>query len=126
MALRLLADLVPTDAKMKSLEKELAAAARASGSHGIGPAGAARILADVGDVVGFPDRNHFASWTGTAPLDASSGEQIRHRHSRAETGGSIPCSTSPPLARFGYPVKAAPAPGGSWRKRRRRRGHCAA
>jgi transposase len=31
----------------------------------------------------FPDRNHFASWTGTAPLDASSGEQIRHRLSRA-------------------------------------------
>jgi len=31
----------------------------------------------------FPDRNHFASWTGTAPIDASSGEQIRHRLSRA-------------------------------------------
>jgi transposase len=51
--------------------------------HGIGPAGAARILADVGDVRRFPDRNHFASWTGTAPLDASSGAQIRHRLSRA-------------------------------------------
>ena len=50
---------------------------------GIGPAGAARILADVGDVARFPDRNHFASWTGTAPLDASSGDQIRHRLSRA-------------------------------------------
>jgi transposase len=61
---------------------------RASGSQlmdlpGIGPAGAARILADVGDVRRFPDRNHFASWTGTAPLDASSGAQIRHRLSRA-------------------------------------------
>ena len=31
----------------------------------------------------FPDRNHFASWTGTAPIDASSGEQIRNRLSRA-------------------------------------------
>ena len=29
------------------------------------------------------DRNRFASWTGTAPIDASSGEQIRHRLSRA-------------------------------------------
>ena len=61
---------------------------KARGSHlmdlrGIGPAGAARILADVGDVARFPDRNHFASWTGTAPLDASSGEHIRHRLSRA-------------------------------------------
>ena len=44
---------------------------------------AARILADVGDVARFADRNRFASWTGTAPLDASSGEQIRHRLSRA-------------------------------------------
>ena len=51
--------------------------------YGIGPAGAARVLADVGDVARFADRNRFASWTGTAPLDASSGEQTRHRFSRA-------------------------------------------
>ncbi|HYJ67773.1 MAG TPA: IS110 family transposase [Nocardioidaceae bacterium] len=44
---------------------------------------ALRILADVGAVARFADRNRFASWTGTAPLDASSGEQIRHRLSRA-------------------------------------------
>jgi hypothetical protein len=44
---------------------------------------AARILADVGDVARFADRNRFASWTGAAPLDASSGEQTRHRLSRA-------------------------------------------
>jgi transposase len=49
----------------------------------VGPVVAARILADVGDVARFSDRNRFASWTGTAPLDASSGEQIRHRLSRA-------------------------------------------
>ena len=30
----------------------------------------------------FPDRNHFASWTGTAPIDASSGDHVRHRLSR--------------------------------------------
>ncbi len=88
IAVEELADLVATDAKLKALEKELTAAVKAGGSHlmdlhGIGPAGAARILADVGDIARFPDRNHFASWTGTAPLDASSGEQIRHRLSRA-------------------------------------------
>jgi len=33
----------------------------------------------VGDVTRFADRDRFASWTGTAPLDASSGEQNRHR-----------------------------------------------
>jgi predicted flap endonuclease-1-like 5' DNA nuclease len=41
---------------------------------GIGPVVAARILADVGDIARFADRNRFASWTGTATLDASSGE----------------------------------------------------
>ena len=50
---------------------------------GIGPVGAARILADVGDVARFPTKAHFASWTGTAPIDASSGEHSRHRLSRA-------------------------------------------
>ncbi len=42
-----------------------------------------KVLADVGDVTRFADRNRFASWTGTAPLDASSGEHNRHRLSRA-------------------------------------------
>jgi transposase len=51
--------------------------------HGVGPVVAARVLADVGDISRFADRNRFASWTGTAPLDASSGEQNRHRLSRA-------------------------------------------
>jgi transposase len=83
-----LTELARIEARLKTLKVELAAAVRARGSHlmdlpGIGPAGAARILADVGDVARFPDRNHFASWTGTAPIDAFSGDQIRHRLSRA-------------------------------------------
>jgi transposase len=88
MAAEELADLVRVNAKVKALDREIKATVAATGSHlmdlhGVGPAGAARILADVGDVARFPDRAHFASWTGTAPLDASSGEQIRHRLSRA-------------------------------------------
>ena len=51
--------------------------------HGIGPSGAARLLVEVGDITRFPDRDHFASWNGTAPIDASSGDQVRHRLSRA-------------------------------------------
>jgi transposase len=51
--------------------------------HGIGPSGAARLLVEVGAITRFPDRGHFASWNGTAPIDASSGDQIRHRLSRA-------------------------------------------
>jgi transposase len=71
--------------KIKVLTKELKAMVLARGSTlmdlpGVGPVVAARILADVGDVARFfADRNRFASWTGTTPLDASCGEQIRHR-----------------------------------------------
>jgi len=88
MAAEELADLVAVDAELKKLQPELKAAVLARGSHlmdlhGIGPAGVVRILADVGEIARFPDRDHFASWTGTAPLDASSGEHIPHRLSRA-------------------------------------------
>ncbi|GAA3345049.1 hypothetical protein GCM10020358_50670 [Amorphoplanes nipponensis] len=38
---------------------------------------------DVGDITRFTSRAHFASWNGTAPIDASSGDQNRHRLSRA-------------------------------------------
>jgi transposase len=88
MAAEELADIERLDAKLKAMKAELKAAVQASGSHlmdihGIGPAGAARILADVGDVARFPNRSHFASWTGTAPIDASSGQHTHHRLSRA-------------------------------------------
>ena len=74
-----LAELVAVEAKMKKANAELKAMVLARGSHlmdlrGVGPVVAARVLADVGDVSRFADRNRFASWTGTAPLDASSGE----------------------------------------------------
>jgi Transposase IS116/IS110/IS902 family len=88
MAAEELQDLHRLDAKLKAMKAELKTAVAATSSHlmdipGIGPAGAARILADVGDVARFPGRNHFASWTGTAPIDASSGQHLRHRLSRA-------------------------------------------
>jgi transposase len=88
LAAEQLAELVAADKKIKALTKELKAMVLARRSTlmdlpGVGPVVAARILADVGEVARFADRNRFASWTGTAPLDASSGEQIRHRLSRA-------------------------------------------
>ena len=83
-----LANLMAIEKKVKALTVEIKAIVKERGSNlmdlcGVGPVVAARILADVGDVARFADRNRFASWTGTAPLDASSGEQTRHRLSRA-------------------------------------------
>ncbi|MEO6414092.1 MAG: transposase [Pedococcus sp.] len=88
LAAEQLAELVAVEKKIKALTKELKHMVLASGSTlmdlpGVGPVVAARVLADVGDVARFADRNRFASWTGTAPIEASSGEIVRHRLSRA-------------------------------------------
>ena len=87
VAAELVADLERLYARKKAANKELAALLQESGTtltglHGIGPSGAARLLVEVGDVTRFPDAGHFASWTGTAPIDASSGDNVRHRLSR--------------------------------------------
>jgi transposase len=88
LAVELIGELEAIDRKIKTIKKELTALITARGStllelNGIGPSGAARLLADVGDIHRFADRDRFASWNGTAPLDASSGNQQRHRLSRA-------------------------------------------
>ncbi|MFD0363478.1 transposase [Nocardia sp. GCM10030253] len=49
--------------------------------YGIGPL-CGKLLADTGDVGRFVNRDRLASWNGTAPLDASAGDQNRHRLSR--------------------------------------------
>jgi len=50
---------------------------------GVGPILAAKIIGTVGDVTRFPTKAHFASYSGTAPLECSSGEAVRHRLSLA-------------------------------------------
>src|SRR5262245_29166059 len=88
VAAELIGDLERVYNRSKEADKELKELVASTGStlmdlHGIGPSGAARLLVEVGDITRFPNRDHFASWNGTAPLDASSGEQVRHRLSRA-------------------------------------------
>jgi transposase len=88
VAAELITDLERIHQRTKAADKELAAAVKATGTtlmslHGIGPSGAARLLVEAGDIARFPDRGHFASWNGTAPIDASSGDHVRHRLSRA-------------------------------------------
>jgi hypothetical protein len=50
---------------------------------GVGPILAAKIIGTVGSVARFPTKAHFASYSGTAPVEASSGEVMRHRLSLA-------------------------------------------
>jgi transposase len=88
LAAELVTELSRIDKRIKAADAELKELVKASGSslltlHGIGPSGAARLLGDVGDIARFADKGRFASWNGTAPLDASSGDQVRHRLSRA-------------------------------------------
>ena len=87
VAMELVVELEKIYARTKAADKELKALVKETGTslldlHGIGPSGAARLLVEVADITRFPDRGHFASWTGTAPIDASSGDNIRHRLSR--------------------------------------------
>ena len=82
-----LEDLVGLDRKLKDLDKRLKTAVAATATtltdiKGVGTATAAMILGEVGDVRRFPSRHHFASYTA-APIEASSGDQRRHRLSRA-------------------------------------------
>jgi transposase len=88
LASELIHELVVIDKKIKVAKQELTELVGSTGSrllelHGIGPSGAARLLGDIGDVRRFGSRAHFASWNGTAPIDASSGDHNRHRLSRA-------------------------------------------
>jgi transposase len=88
LAAEMVTELTRIDKRIKTADTELKELVTATGSsllqlHGIGPSGAARLLGDVGDIARFADKGRFASWNGTAPLDASSGDQVRHRLSRA-------------------------------------------
>ncbi|MFH5879354.1 IS110 family transposase [Arthrobacter sp. NA-172] len=90
LARDLLADLRRIDSSIKSNEAQTryaldAAATTLQEIPGIGVVLAAKLLGHVGDIARFPSASHFASYTGTAPLDASSGNQNRHR---LNTGGN--------------------------------------
>lgn len=88
LAVDLVEDLGGLDRKLTDLDKRLKAAVEATGTtltdiKGVGTATAAMILGEVGDVRRFPTRHHFATYTGTAPIEVSSGDVRRHRLSRA-------------------------------------------
>ncbi len=89
LAADLIADVTGLDRKLADIDARLKTAVKATATtltdiKGVGIATAAMVLGEVGDVRRFPSRNHFATYTGTAPLDVITGEtQNRHRLSRA-------------------------------------------
>src|SRR5215207_8006178 len=88
LASEVLRDVRTLDRKIADLNGRIEAEIVASGTtltqiFGIGPILAARTIGTVGDVARFPTKAHFASYAGAAPLEASSGEVVRHRLSLA-------------------------------------------
>jgi transposase len=88
LASEVLRDVRTLDRKIADLNGRIEAEVEASGTtltqiFGVGPILAATIIGAVGNVGRFPSKGHFASYSGTAPLEASSGEVVRHRLSLA-------------------------------------------
>jgi transposase len=88
LASEILRDVRTLDRKISDLSGRIEAEVEASRTtlteiFGVGPILAATILGTVGDVGRFPTKAHFASYSGTAPVEASSGKMVRHRLSLA-------------------------------------------
>jgi len=88
MARALVTDLRRIDRALVLNRTRCAAAVMASGTtlttvFGISDVLAAKILGHAGDITRFASSDHFASYTGTAPIEISSGEVTRHRLSRS-------------------------------------------
>jgi transposase len=87
LALEHLDDLRRLDTQMRTSKARIAEAIAASGTSltelfGVGPVVAATLIGYTGDVGRFRNRDHFAAYTGTAPIEVSSGGRITHRLSR--------------------------------------------
>ena len=88
LASEILRDVRALERKIANLNERIEAEVEACGTtlteiFGIGPILAAKIIGTVGSVARFPTKAHFASYSGTAPVEASSGEVVRHRLSLA-------------------------------------------
>ena len=77
-------DIARLDQSLKASKKRIAVAVTASGTSvtdvvGIGPVGAATIIGYTKDITRFPTKGHYATYNATAPIEASSGSNKRHR-----------------------------------------------
>jgi transposase len=88
LAMDLISEVRQLDRRIAKAAADIQAAVTASGTtltamHGVGTSTAAKILAHVGAISRFRSAATFANYTGTAPIEVSSGEVLRHRLSRA-------------------------------------------
>ncbi|GAA4491274.1 hypothetical protein GCM10023094_55540 [Rhodococcus olei] len=88
LATDLVAEVRQLDRRIAKATSDIEVAVAESGSSltelcGIGTLTAGKILARVGSIHRFRSAAAFASYTGTAPIEASSGDVVRHRLSRA-------------------------------------------
>jgi transposase len=87
LARDVLAEVRLVERSISELEQQLEAAIAATGTsllklNGVGTVIAATLLGHIGDIRRFPTAGHFAAYCGVAPLEASSGDVVRHRLSR--------------------------------------------
>jgi transposase len=80
-------DLLKVDDQIRQAKEHMAAAVKASGTNltrvfGVGPYVAATVKGEVGEVSRFKNRDHFAAYNGTAPIEVSSGPRKIYRLSR--------------------------------------------
>lgn len=76
------------DARLAAIREQIVEALEVHPSRllavdGVGPVLAARLIGRCGRASRFPNADTFASYAGTAPVEASSGDRIRHRLSRS-------------------------------------------
>ncbi len=87
LARDLVADLQRIDTQRREARRRTAQAVAASGTsitdiYGVGPIVAGTVLGYVRDIGRFPNRDRFASYNGTAPIEVSSGDRTIYRLSR--------------------------------------------
>lgn len=84
LAVELLADIRRLDEQLKASHKRIRTAVAASGTtltdvFGIGPIVAAMLIGFSGDMSRFANRDRYAAYNGTAPVEFSSGGRTVHR-----------------------------------------------
>ena len=87
LAVELLDDIRRLDEQLKGSHKRIRTAIAASGTtvtdlFGIGPIIAAMLIGYSGDIGRFADRDRYAAYNGTAPVEFSSGGRTVHRLSQ--------------------------------------------